>query len=183
MESTRDRVVTTAAELFRAQGVQGTGLLEILDRAEAPRGSLYHHFRGGKAELVLAALEFEAGRVGDQLAALLAATPDPEAAVVAFADGLATTLELSGYRLGCPITTSALELSAIDDAVRDLCARVYGDWQGMIRDHLAAGGVDEAGGRAEVILSAIEGALILARVNRDGEIVRRVGRQLAKLAH
>jgi TetR/AcrR family transcriptional repressor of lmrAB and yxaGH operons len=61
--------------------MQGTGPQEILDHAAVPRGFLYHHFRGGKPELVLAALEFEAARVSDQLAVLLAATPEPAAPV------------------------------------------------------------------------------------------------------
>jgi len=181
MPGTRNRVIASAAELFRAQGVHGTGVLEILDHASAPRGSLYHHFRGGKSELVLAALEFEARRIADQLAALLEVTPDPKAAVVAFADALADTLELSDFRLGCPVTTAALELSSSEGAVRDLCARIYGDWQQMITDHLAAHGHHGAERRAEAVLSAIEGALVLARVRRDGDPVRRVARQMATL--
>jgi TetR/AcrR family transcriptional repressor of lmrAB and yxaGH operons len=181
MAGTRDRIVATAAEMFRAQGVQGTGMLSILDRARAPRGSLYHHFPGGKSELVLAALEFEAAQVTRDLAALLAADPDPATALIAFAEALAATLEHSDYRLGCPLTTAVLELAGDDPAVRQLSASTYATWQQAIRDHLRRRAVDSADQIAEVALAAIEGALILARAHRDADIVRRVAATIAGL--
>jgi TetR/AcrR family transcriptional regulator, lmrAB and yxaGH operons repressor len=182
MAGTRDRIVETAAELFRAQGVNGTGVLAILDRARAPRGSLYHHFPGGKTELVLAGLEFESSRVSGDLETLLATDPDPATAVIAFAEALAATLELSDYRLGCPVTTATLELANDDPAVRHLCASTYTTWQHAIGDHLRRHGRDNAEHVAETILAAIEGALILARAHRDADIVRRVGAAVATLA-
>ena len=183
MANTRERMVASAAELFRAQGVHGTGVLAILDRADAPRGSLYHHFPGGKAELVLAALEYETTRVSDELAALLASDPDPVDAVLAFAEALAVTLELSNYRLGCPITTAALELANDDAAVRQLCADAYNSWQHAIGSQLRVRGIDQADQLAEAMLSAIEGALVLARVNRDANILRRVAATTAGLVN
>ena len=181
MAGTRDRIVATAAEMFRAQGVQGTGMLSILDRAQAPRGSLYHHFPGGKNELVLAALELEADQVTRDLATLLATDPDPATAVIAFADALATTLETSDYRLGCPLTTAVLELANEDPAIRQLSVSAYTTWQQAIGNHLRKHGRDNADQLAETTLSAIEGALILARAHRDADIVRRVGASIATL--
>jgi TetR/AcrR family transcriptional regulator, lmrAB and yxaGH operons repressor len=171
--------VTSAAEMFRARGVHGTGVLAILDRARAPRGSLYHHFPGGKPELVVAALEFEASRVAGELAALIATDPGPEAAVMAFAEGLAVSLERSDYRLGCPIATAALEMASDDPSVRNVCALAYRTWQQMITAYLVSRSVADAGERAETALCTIEGALILARTHHDAEIVRRVARRVA----
>jgi TetR/AcrR family transcriptional repressor of lmrAB and yxaGH operons len=181
MAGTRDRIVATAAELFRAQGVQGTGVLSILDRARAPRGSLYHHFPGGKSELVLASLEFEAAQVTRDLAALLATDPDPATAIIAFAEALAGALELSDYRLGCPLATAVLELANDDPAIRHLCASTYATWQQAIGGHLRRRGLDNAEQLAEATLTAIEGALILARAHRDADIVRRVAASIATL--
>ena len=44
------------AELLRVQGFAATGLQPLARAAQAPIGSIYHHFRGGKREIVAAAL-------------------------------------------------------------------------------------------------------------------------------
>ena len=68
--SPRERMVYHAAQLIRMQGVSGTGLREVVDRAQAPRGSLQHYFPGGKEQLVDEALawagNFAAGQVSSQ---------------------------------------------------------------------------------------------------------------------
>ncbi|WP_432838327.1 TetR/AcrR family transcriptional regulator [Dactylosporangium sp. CA-092794] len=180
MEDTRDRLLAAAAYMFRAQGVHGSGTLAILERARAPRGSLYHHFPGGKAELVLAALDYEARRISDGLTALSDSGIEPAAAVIVFADELAGALEASDYRLGCPIATAALELASDDPQVRDLCARTYRTWQDVIAARLTAFGIADAQERAEMALCAVEGALVLARVHRDANIIRRTAARVAE---
>ena len=55
--STRERIVRPQhLELFRRQGYAATGLKAILAASDAPYGSLYHFFPGGKEELGVAAL-------------------------------------------------------------------------------------------------------------------------------
>ena len=56
--ATRERLIVTAAALFQQRGYHAIGVAEILNEAQIPRGSLYHHFPGGKANLALAAVEW-----------------------------------------------------------------------------------------------------------------------------
>src|SRR5205807_5695586 len=56
MSTTKERIIETSAELFRRQGYAGTGVKQIVTAAEAPFGSLYHFFPGGKEELGAAAV-------------------------------------------------------------------------------------------------------------------------------
>ena len=51
MAATRDRIVDASAELFRRQGYNATGVKQIVTEAQAPFGSLYHFFPGGKEQL------------------------------------------------------------------------------------------------------------------------------------
>ena len=51
----RQRMVLSALYLFAERGVQGTSIADVLERSGAPRGSVYHHFPGGKDEIVSAA--------------------------------------------------------------------------------------------------------------------------------
>jgi len=168
--------------LFREQGVTGTGLLTVLETAGAPRGSLYHHFPGGKEQLVVEALRFEADRVTRDLVALTASGCDEATALRAFAEALASSLETSGFRLGCPVSTAALELSADTPAVREVCAATYAAWQAIVSEHLESLGyrADAARTRAEVVLAALEGAMLLARAAEDGNVIRRVAAALSR---
>ena len=47
----RTRMIASAAELFREQGYSATGFRDVVEHSGAPRGSIYHHFPGGKAQL------------------------------------------------------------------------------------------------------------------------------------
>jgi AcrR family transcriptional regulator len=51
MPDTRTRILDTGAELFRRQGYAATGIKQIVTAAQAPFGSIYHHFPGGKEQL------------------------------------------------------------------------------------------------------------------------------------
>src|ERR1700683_5728822 len=75
----RERMVRSAAQLIRRQGVSGTGMREIVTEAAAPRGSLQHYFPGGKEELVSEALlwmgDVAARRIRRSLSELESTTP------------------------------------------------------------------------------------------------------------
>lgn len=179
--NTRDRLIRTAARLFRERGVTGTGILTVLAEAQAPRGSLYHHFPGGKEQLTVEALHYESDRVSQALRAVLTDDVDEAAALALFAEALASDLERSGFRLGCPVSTATLELASDDEAVRAVCASTYETWTRLLADHLVRLGRPEgpARDRAELVLCAFEGALLLARASKDGDVLRRTARGLA----
>ena len=59
---TRTRMVEGAIQLLATRGVHGASLLKVLEHTGAPRGSVYHHFPGGKEELILAALDITGQR-------------------------------------------------------------------------------------------------------------------------
>ena len=85
----RERMVRSAAQLIRRQGVSGTGMREIATEADAPRGSLQHYFPGGKEEIVSDALlwsgQVEARRVHRGLEELTSRTPSALLASIASA--------------------------------------------------------------------------------------------------
>src|SRR5271156_3878382 len=57
----KQRMIEKAMLLLARKGLQRASFSEVLEASGAPRGSLYHHFPGGKSELVLAAMN-EASR-------------------------------------------------------------------------------------------------------------------------
>lgn len=179
----RARLISAAARLFQEKGYAATGLAEILAAAGAPKGSLYHHFPGGKAELTAAAMRGAGHQLRAALTQARAGAPDAASAVEHFADTLAGWLEASQFKRGCPLATVALELTpGPGDVPRTLQTALS-----LTVTHMAQ--MIEADGPApqralelaEFILSALEGALILARAQGDAGPVRRAASQAASL--
>ena len=73
---TRERIVTAGAELFRRQGYTGTGVKQIVAEAQAPFGSLYHFFPGGKEQLGAEVIRWSGGMYGLLLPAIFDPAPD-----------------------------------------------------------------------------------------------------------
>ncbi|MFI9010450.1 TetR/AcrR family transcriptional regulator [Actinosynnema sp. NPDC053489] len=172
---TRQRVVRTAAELFRAQGYHATGLNQVLAEGGAPKGSLYFHFPGGKEQLAVEAVALAGEELRDALAGVLAAEPDPVKALARAVDLLGRELLASDFRSGCPVATVALDTAADSEPIRTACADAYASWQRVIAAHV---GDDDL---ATVVLAAIEGALLLARTRRSLEPLHAVAARLGAL--
>ena len=69
---TRDRLIRSTSRLLRTQGYAATGLNQVMAEAEAPRGSMYFHFPGGKVELAGAAVDRFAERSTARMRKILA---------------------------------------------------------------------------------------------------------------
>jgi TetR/AcrR family transcriptional repressor of lmrAB and yxaGH operons len=182
-ERTRARLTATAAELLQRQGYHATGLAQIVEESGAPRGSLYFHFPGGKEELAVAALRASGAYWKKRIETAIEGEPDLGAAVVAVCKLFADELAASNWELGCPLATVALEASASSEVVRRTCAEHFAGWEESIAARLVANGVDRelALRMAMFALSTIEGALMLARVERSGRPLEVVGEMLRAL--
>lgn len=168
-DATKARLVATALATFHAQGYRGTGVAQIIAESGSPRGSLYFHFPGGKEEIAAAAIEQARDEIGAGIDLAFAAAADPVGALRLIVDGFARELEASGYARGCPVTTVALETDSDTPRLAVSCTKAYADWQSRICNHLLAAGLpaSRAPRLAVFALSAIEGALILARAARS----------------
>ena len=183
MHPTRQRLVTTTAELFRRRGFHGTSLKQVTDAADAPIGSLYHFFPGGKEDLAEAVL-LESGEAYRQLFELIAdASPDPAAAITDFFDGAAEVLAQSGYVDTCPIGTVALEVASSNERLRQASDRVFRSWIAAAAERFTAAGIDaaEAEALAATAVAALEGGFMLARSRQDPAPLRTAGRHVRQL--
>jgi TetR/AcrR family transcriptional repressor of lmrAB and yxaGH operons len=179
----KGKTLAAAARLFRQQGYHGTALQDILAAAGSPRGSLYFHFPKGKEEIGAAALSI-AGEAARQAIAHAAETSESaEMFVIRVARGMASDLEKSGFKEGCPIATTALETSAQSDVLGAATRNAIQKWEleikrGLFRFGIPAG---EADLMATLVLSQLEGALLLARTYRSLEPMHRAERALKRL--
>jgi AcrR family transcriptional regulator len=172
---TRDRILFATAELFRRQGYNGTGLKQVVAEADAPFGSLYHHFPGGKAELGDEVIR----KAGAFFQALVTAVYDeeaaPEDAIRAVFTGAGETLVATDYEDACPIATVALEVASTDDRLRQATADVFDEWVVALTERL--GDRDQA----LAVIAALEGAFVLCRASRSTEPMQAAGAMAASL--
>lgn len=163
---TRDRLIAAMTDALRTRGYHGTGVSDILQQAGAPKGVLYHHFPGGKADLAVAAIDQVVERMESSLDQLLARQPDPLLATRHWLQAATGRLQASGFESGCPLATIALETTAADTALRQALARAFDRLRQRLAQALAAAGHDaaRADALAALIVSAYEGGLLQARV-------------------
>jgi AcrR family transcriptional regulator len=165
---TRDRILYTSAELFRRQGYAGTGLKQIATEAEAPFGSIYHFFPGGKEQLADEVLRTGGLFFLALYEAIAGGAPDLASAVRDFFSGAAETLEATDFADACPIATVAGEIASTHEVLRLACADAFASWLGALaRDAIDAGvAPEDSGPLAQSLLALLEGAFLLSRSMR-----------------
>lgn len=177
---TKKQMIETAAELFRRHGYHGTGLNQILAESDAPRGSLYFHFPGGKQELAVSAVDASGRSIGLGIEHLLESTDDVGDAIARVVEFVAADLRTSDWERGCPVGTVAMDATLTSEPVRAICSEILGEWVGFVEHRLVATGwnAKEAREQALLAVSAIEGALLLARAQRSTEPLDAVAHRL-----
>ena len=176
-------ILAAAARLFRRQGYAATGLAEIVAESGAPKGSVYHYFPGGKAQIGVAAVGFAGDLVAGTLQDLALKAASPEALVRDYAGLLAGWMEQSGWRAGCPIATVLLETAPEDGAIAEAGRTTFAGWAEILTQSMRKAGIDQVRALelARFAISAMEGALIIARVERSGAAILGAGEEVAEL--
>ena len=175
-------MVFSAAQLIRRRGVSGAGLRDVVDHANAPRGSLQHYFPGGKDQLVNEALDwaarFAAGRVDRFLSGMTKPTPSRlfSAMVQQWVDEFLT----AGFHAGCPLAAATVDCADTVESTRLAIVAGFAAWRGEIVSALTRLGVParKSPAVATLMLSTLEGALILARSEQSVAPLRTVVREL-----
>lgn len=176
--STRARMLSSAVEVLRERGAAGVTIDEVLTRSAAPRGSVYHHFPGGRRQILIEALQFAADTIGDVIG-----TETSDSAwdlVHRFVEFWERVLTGSDFTAGCPVVAVAI---AAPDEEPDLAAAagaIFDRWRTALAANFAADGFDasDASSLAVMCIAALEGAVVLCRSSRSVEPLHDVARQL-----
>jgi AcrR family transcriptional regulator len=173
----REQMIRSAVKLMRERGVEATSLSEVIEHSGAPRGSIYHHFPGGKAQLIEEATRYAGEFTAAGLVAALGAG-DPLAAVREFAGSWTRILDRSGFAAGCPVVAAALEGDRAP-ATRDAAGAALARWEELVAGALAPHtGPERAGSIATLFIASIEGAVVISRAQRSTAPLERVAREL-----
>jgi TetR/AcrR family transcriptional repressor of lmrAB and yxaGH operons len=171
---TRVRILDAAARQFRTKGYGATGVKAILVASNAPYGSLYHHYPGGKQELGEAVIR--AG--GDFYRSLVVLSFDNtvplDECVRQFFAGAARLLESTDFEDACPIATLALEVANTDERMRRASSEAFESWIDALSARVRHDGADPADARRFAVQAfcALEGAFLHARTTRSVEALQ-----------
>jgi TetR/AcrR family transcriptional repressor of lmrAB and yxaGH operons len=179
----RDRMVTSAIQLFRERGVAGTALSDVIEHSQAPRGSLYHYFPHGKPQLAAEATAL-AGRLMERMIAKSMASVGPLDSIRAMVDVSRQQLLTTDFASGCPVAAGALEGGGPPSA-REAAGSAFASWEAALSAAFVEHGTtaDRADGLASLVVCAVEGAIIVAKAQRTTRALDRVEEELRILVH
>jgi TetR/AcrR family transcriptional repressor of lmrAB and yxaGH operons len=187
---TRARMIEAAVTALQQRGVAGMSFTEVLQDSGAARGAIYHHFPGGKAQLVAEA----AARNGADIRAILAALPasDPVAVVEAFLAAVRPAVAASACGGGCAVAAITVAAGSGTDAdgaeLRAVAAAAFASWIDQLDERLGAAGLApaEAADLAATLIALLQGAHVLCRAAGQLEPFDRAARTalaLTRTAH
>ena len=157
-------MIVSAALLLREKGLTGTSFGDVIDHSGAPRGSIYHHFPNGKAQLVEEAVQYAGGYVADAIE-----SEDAVEALRSFTRSWRKTLERSDFRAGCPVVAVAVEAHHEAPQLAGAAAEAFAHWQAALQKLLVNEGLaaERARRLAATTVAAIEGAVVICRAQHD----------------
>ncbi|MEO1041180.1 MAG: TetR/AcrR family transcriptional regulator [Pseudomonadota bacterium] len=169
---TKERLIRASVILFQEHGYHATGTAALLTAAQAPKGSLYHHFPGGKADVAIAAIEW----LEDEILTALAKTTNSGKGVTDFVgwvfEGTARWAERTQFQQS-PLLAVITSAGAPDEVIA-AARKVYQRAEDAFLP-LCGGSRD----LAALIISGLDGSVVLARARRDAEPIRATGRELS----
>ncbi len=168
---TRSRILAAAQRLFRKRGYHATGLNDVLDLAQAPKGSLYHHFPGGKEAIGVCVVQ----DITQGLLGLLAQSRARSTATLLAQVGeqLATTMQRTDFEICTLFAAFAAERKtspqlglALAEAYKALACAIQGHLQ---HDGMA---VRTAQDTAWAITALLEGGSLLSQAQQNADVFR-----------
>lgn len=182
MTTPREKIIQTTCDLLERQGYHASGLNEIIHASGAPKGSLYHYFPGGKAEIAVEAVHSAAEVTARIIQDHLDGYADAAEGMRTLLEEIARRVEDSGYAAGGPLMLVALETVNSSPAINQACRQAYQRIQQVFSSRLSKAGLSEpqANSLGLVCVAVIEGATLLSRTLHSPEPLRRAADFLAQ---
>lgn len=175
-------MVAGAADMIRRRGLSATSVRQLAKHSQAPLGSTYHYFPGGKEQLATEAVQFAEEIVARSLKKQL--DSGPIEGLRAFLALWRETITSTDFRAGCPVLAVSIEEPAREGAAPlTAAADAFATWENLLADSMREHGADNE--RAEqvatLIVAAVEGTVAMCRAKRSPESLDRISPQLEAL--
>lgn len=178
LKRTREDILSSVLELVHHQGFQATGLKELFAASQTSSGSFYNYFQS-KDELAHALIDFEWNKL--KAAAIEPAvnvSDDPIAQIFWMIDQLEAKHLAEPNCAGCLLGNLIVDLVERDPSFQEQLIKVFDEWQGTIARSLRLSQSQlqpyiDPDVLAEELLTVIEGVLLMGRLYREPERMKR----------
>ncbi|WP_024275154.1 TetR family transcriptional regulator C-terminal domain-containing protein [Hyphomicrobium sp. 802] len=171
---TRDNLIRVGVKMFHAAGYTATGIKDVVDAAEVPKGSFYNHFESKE----VFGKEVVDYYFGSGLAGLRALLGNPSLPPLerlrTYFDERTRGFQAAGYVRGCLMGNLSLEVADQSVPIRDRLAVHFKTWSDLIETCIAEAQTTGAICNrmpapllAEFILNSWEGAMLRMRVEKS----------------
>ena len=177
---TRSRILQAAQRLFRKRGYHATGLNDILELAQAPKGSMYHHFPAGKEEIGVCVIEnMTAGLIG-----LFAQSRErsTQAMVAQVGEQLVVVAEKTQFEI-CALYSAFVAERKSSPLLGQAVSGAYGQMLDFFQARLVQDGASKrvAKEKAQLAVAMLEGGSLLAQARQDASLFRATVKQAAQI--
>src|SRR6202166_605363 len=168
-ERTRQKIVETAAVLFNQKGFTGCSMGDIVAATGLEKGTLYGHF-STKEELALLAFDYAWNDTSDKRLRNVDTVSNAVEKLKLHIDNYVNTSSFPG---GCPLLNCAVDADDGNPALRTRVRKALKGWEDclakIVEDGQSAGEIKpkiEPHSVANLVISILEGATIVARINK-----------------
>lgn len=172
----KDTYIPSLFSLFRQYGYDGATLSKISAATGLGKASLYHHFPGGKDDMVASILGYSEGWLQENVLELLASEGSPQERLQKMCDRV-NDLYAGGTE---PCLLAILQSGTGRDMFHGKVKEVLEAWIGAIAAVLVESGLDKtlAQQRGQDALIAVQGALMMSQSLDDASLFQRTLQQL-----
>jgi TetR/AcrR family transcriptional regulator, transcriptional repressor for nem operon len=178
---TRDHLISTGLRLLHTQGFHASGVQDIIQAAEVPKGTFYTHFESKEQFGAEVLGRYWEKRAAVTIALLSDETHTPLQRLKAWLDSKIIARESGKPHVGCMIGNFAAELAVDSRLVRDRLASIFAAWTKLlattIQEAVDAGEINTALPAetiAAFLIDAFEGAVLRSKVDRDTAALKRL---------
>ena len=178
MESrdTRDHLLQVGLRRIRARGYASTGVQEVLDEADVPKGSFYHHFRS-KEDFAREVLALYVRKQSERTAKILRnGKGAPLTRLRRYFQKLIAVFGPAAPVSGCLLGNLSLEIADHSDSIQSLLRSSFNQWQtavaGVLREAMERGDLAKStkpDDLAAFLLNSYEGALLRSKADRSNK--------------
>lgn len=161
------RMVSAGEDLLSHRGY-GVTMLEVIERADAPRGSIYYHFPNGKSELAIEVARKVRAEIEIFVARTSAKIPETGQFLARLVEHHRKRLVNSDYVLGCPLM-GVIASGEMDAKLAVAVEEAFETWTSTIAVALGGRGFTpaDAAQLASLMVAGIEGCIVLGRATRS----------------
>lgn len=179
--TTREKLIEVTARLIREKGIAATGIAELVEISAIPKGSIYHHFPGGKDDLIIASIQHFKDLLSAAFKASLKGKATVKSGLSSILDYYIDSLEKSNFKNGCPLAIVAMESSGNNDAINNTCKEVMDYWIENLTSYFKYKSSNAGKNEAIEFITRLEGSLIMCQIYNDTKPLNNLKKQLSTI--